>query len=552
VTAKPQYQLTYQLRLDAPALLTTLAGDPNTVDGERHIPGSSLLGAFAGQWIRRRGLGGQAHEDETFARLFLRGGLTFFNAYPEDPDGNNWRLLPAPLSMRQPKGDRRQVLDEAGDKKEEADTRLHGYCAIHEKMIWTHDPATRLRLHTARADRLLGRPTATQGALFAYQALDGGQTFQGRLSGCRDDLTALAGGLDWARSSPLTLSVGRSRSAEYGGQARLRLIDDQPQPWTPEVDAPERQEPEDRLVLTLTSPLIPYPDTGSSGRLLFPFGELAAALNAAGLAVEAVELQLDCRTFAAPALIGGYSGVWGMPRPQVAALAAGSVFALALDGRRLEPEALQATEQQALGQRGVEGFGRFVLNWHGERGAYTVQKWEQRKQPAAPKSPPPDTFRHVTLEVARSWAREQVQAEARAAAREARPGKAPSPALLRRVADLLRTLDAANAPDLRARLTALRERARGQLEDCRFGDGQSLSERLDLLCSPDVPTRHDALRRLLHIQEPPLPLRQVLQEAAGSAALDQPEQLARLANLFIQVLCTELARPRPKSEERSV
>lgn len=556
VTDTALFQLTYRLKLDAPALLTTLSGDPNTVEGKRAIPGSSLLGAFAGRWVQQHHLGMTAHTDPDFAWLFLRGGLTFLNAYPEDVRADQVRLLPVPLSFRTAKQDRTRVYDEAVERVQEADTRVGGFGRLivgdegDDAGIVTLQPTTRLRLHTARADRLLGRSTEHGGALFAYEALEGGQTFIGSMLGSEDDVRRLQRDLGWTAVSPFTCSMGRSRSAEYGGQVRLTLLQPGPTAFAPEAPAATRQEPDGQLVLTLTSHLLPVPDSTSSGRLSFPFAALAGALTAAGLAADAEALAQGCRAITQPVLVGGYSGIWGMPRPQIAGFAAGSVFCFPSWSSPLDAAAFLHIEQGALGQRTAEGFGRFVLNWHGGHDRYSMRTDPTPVRPPKPASPPPETFRHVALDLARTWARERTVAEALRFA-QACPGQhLPSPSLLRRVSGLLARLDLASAPLLQDQLAALARPAKQGLQECLV-DGHCLLYWLELCCSPDIADQTAARSQLFRLQEADVPpdLRAVLPDV--DQALAAPEQQAALASLFMQVALEEMARRQRSRKEGS-
>ncbi len=541
------FQLTYRLKLDAPALLTTLSGDPNTVEGERAIPGSSLLGAFAGRWIQQHDLGMTAHTDPDFARLFLRGGLTFLNAYPEDVRAEQVRMLPVPLSFRTAKRDRTRVYDEAVKPVQEADTRVGGFGRLilgddrGDAGIVTIQPATRLRLHTARADRLLGRSTEHGGALFAYEALEGGQTFIGSMLGSEDDVRRLQRDLGWTAASPFICSLGRSRSAEYGGQVRLTLLQPGPTAFAPEAPVATRQEPDGQLVLTLTSHLLPGLDGASSGRLPFPFAALAGTLAAAGLAADPDSLAQGCWAITQPVLVGGYSGIWGMPRPQIAGFAAGSVFCFPGWSLPVAPAALLQVEQRALGQRTAEGFGRFVLNWHGGHDRYGMRTDPMPVRPPKPASPPPETFRHVALDMARTWARERTVAEALSFAQACPEQHLPSPSLLRRVSGLLARLDLASAPLLHDQLAALARPARQGLQSCEV-DGHCLLYWLELCSSPDRADRTAERSRLFRLQEADVPpdLRAVLPDIGQ--VLAAPEQQAALASLFIQVALAEMAR----------
>lgn len=547
------HQLRYELRLDAPALATALAGDPNTVAGETYLPGSILLGAFAGAWIQRRDLGDHAHEDADFARLFLRGGLSFLNAYLLD-DTVRSRLLPVPASFRRPKADERTIRDLATDEGEEATQRVGGYCRIepgsgvHDGTVVVRSPKTRMRFHTQRADRLLGRPTDERGALFAYDALDGGQWFGGAICGDAADLAKLADGLGWTPNNPLTLSIGRSRSAEYGGQARLELLDGAPRPWVSEIDAP--QEPEGRLVLTLTSHLLPYPAGDGDGRVRFPVGELARALGAAGVAREAGQLAASMRAFARVVLVGGFSGVWRMPRPQQTGLAAGSVFVF--EGIELDEAQRGAIERGAFGMRTGEGFGRVVANWHGETERYRADTTPTPRPIQQPSEPVPEVFRRVVADTARQWAEDQARSSAISLAHQFAPERIPSPALLSRLALVFRDLDVEQAPVLRQRLEQLREAAQNQVRACR-GPRRSLLAQLELMCSVDQAVterqRGGEIDHELGVDNPPESLRRVV-GVAGSDPLGDPAERGRLAGMYVQVLLAELRRRKKREGDR--
>lgn len=577
------HQLRYELRLDAPALVTTLAGDPNTVEGETYLPGSILLGAFAGAWIHSCNLGDRAHEDGDFARLFLsggRGGLSFLNAYliddtPPSPPG--LRLLPVPMSFRRTKANEHEVFDLAAEEArveqhaEAADSRLYGaaspdgrrdatqrvrgYCRIEpgtrerdDGTVVTRDPRTRLSFHTQRADRLLGRPTEGRGALFAYDALDGGQRFGGVIVGDAAGLARLAGGLGWAPNDPLTLSVGRSRSAEYGGQARLELLDGAPRPWSPEVDEP--QEPAGRLVLTLTSHLLPYPTGDGDGRVRFPVGELARALDAAGVACDAGQLAASMRAFARVVLVGGFSGVWRMPRPQQAGLMAGSVFVF--EGIEVGEAQRREVERRAFGMRAGEGFGRVVANWHGGTERYRIDVEAAPRPIPRPSEPPPQVFRRVVADTARQWAEDKARTSAMALAHQFEAKRIPSPALLSRMALLLRDLDVERALALRRRLDQLRDASRSQLLACR-GPRRSLLDQLQLMCRVDEAKADRQLAGTidheLGVDNPHEHLRRVV-DAAGGDPLGDPTVRARLANVYVQVLLAELRRCKKREGAR--
>src|SRR5690606_25716743 len=86
--------LPYTLSLHAPAVLTSLGGDPNSSRSLPFIPGSALRGAAA------RALGdpaGDADRLRRFRTLILDGTVRYLNAYPR---AAGRRTVPTPVSFR--------------------------------------------------------------------------------------------------------------------------------------------------------------------------------------------------------------------------------------------------------------------------------------------------------------------------------------------------------------------------------------------------------------------------------------------------------------------
>jgi CRISPR-associated protein Csx10 len=88
--------------------------------------------------------------------------------------------------------------------------------------------------------------------------------------------------------------------------------------------------------------------------------EAPIQLLAESLDIEPEQLKLQ-KCFMSSTLIGGFNKKWGLPLPQVPAIASGSVFvfkSLSLDLQRVKD-----LEFYGLGERTVEGFGRVIINW---------------------------------------------------------------------------------------------------------------------------------------------------------------------------------------------
>ena len=364
----PTHLLRYRLKLTAPAVIPVADGDPNTVMTRRDVPGSHVWGAAAWHYLSQPN---HTPEDEAFRRAFLDGDLRFLAAYPEadDPEAFNempQRMIPIPHSIREFKQDKRLVDFVEQSPEEEPIKRLdRSYARISEGSLETQAVKTELNYHHARAkDRRIGRALgaeaaegADSGAIFTYEAIQAGQSFQGAVLGAKDGLKNLQ---TWLQEGQIR--IGRSRSAQYG-EAEFEWLDDAPQELNGRVEwdgfveqqTPDVTDSNNRLIITALSPLLTINDCGHPVAC-FPEGELAEALG-----LETSEL---CRSYTRTEVIGGYNSHLRLPRQQWPAIAPGSVFVFKT-GQTLDPERLLQLEHNGLGLRKGEGYGRIAVNRQG-------------------------------------------------------------------------------------------------------------------------------------------------------------------------------------------
>jgi CRISPR-associated protein Csx10 len=362
--------LLFTLTAEQPLLLTSLQGDPNSSVSFSYIPGSVLRGALIGRYQQQ----GRQFDpaDATIRRLFLDGSTRFLNAYPFlTHEGRTVRSLPLPRSLFIEKGE--QLLSEQatdaydlsapftaysddGEEEEGAapkpypDTprRLNdGYMLRDARDTFVIDTVALLvNIHNQR-HRQYGRGTEDEGAVFRYEAVAPGQHFRTVVI-CEHDSDA-----DQLRTllQPKRLWLGGARSAGYG---EVTVSDDLILETWRETER-SASVMGDILHLTLLSDLI-IRDT---------IGHYAATLplDALGQALGGVHLTIDRqRSFQTTTLHGGFNRTWGLPLPQTAALAAGSVFVLHCDPIPTAA-AVARLEETGLGERRAEGFGRLAFGW---------------------------------------------------------------------------------------------------------------------------------------------------------------------------------------------
>lgn len=389
--ATPAYLLRYRLTLREPLVIPVADGDPNTVVTRQDIPGSHVLGVAAWNYLRQSN---HTPADAAFRRIFLDGHVRFLAAYPEaiDPEQSQelTRTIPIPHSIRKFKEDagsleKERLLDlveplSEEDKKNPKKRLEHHYGMILDDLE-TQSIKTERNYHHARAGesaggRSIGRALGNEvkkdgGALFQYEALKAGQSFQGAILGSMEDLVKLQ---TWLPHGSL-VGIGRSRSAQYG-ETEFEWIDETPKElsnvlaeWNAFIDR-EDYDTEDipqlldnRLIITTLSPLLAVNNYGHP-EARFPMRELAEVLG-----IAASELKLSC-SYTRTEIIGGYHSHLRLPRQQGQGIAAGSVFVFCVKAT-LDEKQLLKLERNGLGLRKNEGLGRIAVNRQNNLGLST-------------------------------------------------------------------------------------------------------------------------------------------------------------------------------------
>ncbi|MBI3175249.1 MAG: hypothetical protein HYZ25_16100 [Chloroflexi bacterium] len=303
----------YTLTLQEPVLAGNLGGDPNSADSRFYIPGSALRGAAIQAYK-----GKMDAADDDFRRLFLNGATRFLNAYPV-MDGK--RSLPNPLKYRKPK------YFQASD-----------FGKIEGSSLFAVDKIEQVNVHTQR-DAVRGHATSEAGAVYRYIALPAGMQLQGMvLAENESDAQALQKLL-----KDQTILLGKARTAGYG-HAKVETAP-LSETWR-ETD--QILKVAQKITITLLSPAIVRDEDGQ-----FTLDIATALSTRLGKAVTPGSSQRRTE------IISGYNRSWGLPLPQVIAIAAGSVFEVEADASLDDWQKLEST---GLGERRAEGFGRVAVN----------------------------------------------------------------------------------------------------------------------------------------------------------------------------------------------
>ncbi len=508
--------LPYTLSLRAPAVLTSLGGDPNSSRSLPFIPGAALRGAAA------RGLGDPGRDAELlrcFRTVILDGNVRFLNAYPR---AGGRRTLPTPVSMRI---DRLGAIGSAGevtawdlaafDGEPSADGAAwpnvslsampEPFVSLNAAQPLRVQPARGSRIHQQR-DRSRGRAWKEErdgreeahGAIFAFEFLDAGQEFDGLIQVHGADQAAcdaLVATIKNALHDPILL--GRSRRGGYGGNATIswgtardRELDGQ--------GLVQADRPADTLFRALlTSPYVGRdPDVGQ----IDPSQVAREIVEALAGRVEVARRRWSFE------LVGGFNRKWRLELVQALACAPGSVLVLRTTAQ-IPFADLLAVEHAGLGERRVEGFGRVVFL---EAPTQTqVFRVPSAGAAQAPTGDPPAFVRFAEARMLDSAVTRAIEEEA---ARLARGAKSfPSRALLGRLRNVMRAAPETALDTLRTWLAQegparLKRPAMDQLERCRIAEGQRLASWLRTMAgAQDVHAvetllRFDALAQRFHIQ----------------------------------------------------
>lgn len=334
--------ITFKITLDEPLLIAAPGKDPNTSYSQDFIPGSTLRGALASQYIQNQ------PADDKFKRLFLDGTTRFAHAYPAhgDTQTNSYqRTQPTPLHWVQEKDGANLVPtiynslslpEHIVVSKKIKKPFVH---IVDKQYVHLYEPQHIVAVHNAR-HRGKGRAIRndSRSALFRYHALAAGQIFIGQIHCQAEDEEVLRQLLSG------TLLLGGSRTAGYG-RTQITTI---PSPATPAPITIKAGQPFTLYLLSDT--ILHDPRTGQTNN------NITAALP---IIADDHSYEIE-RAFCRNGWVGGFNDKWELPLPQVWALQKGSVWQLT-SSHELPPTFCQHIQDMGLGARRAAGFGEVAL-----------------------------------------------------------------------------------------------------------------------------------------------------------------------------------------------
>ncbi|MBD2483317.1 RAMP superfamily CRISPR-associated protein [Planktothrix sp. FACHB-1365] len=350
--------ITFTLHTQQPILATSFQGDPNSDVSYPYIPGSMIRGALIGRYLKHNtNIGDDILADTQVRDLFFSGQVRYLNAYLLTKEEHQPRSLPTPRSWFQNKGEDplERIYDLSRMEMSDLDSDVsakpvkHQFCSVNSTDVTLYTEKRRINIHNQR-HRSKGRAIETVGEVFRYEALDANQKFKAVILCQKKDQQIL----EELLNENDNIWLGGSQSAGYGHTKISKIQFHETWDEVGENQSLENRIEREYFQITLLSDMILQNECGQY------VVEPPIQLLAESLDIDPEQLKLH-KAYMSSALIGGFNKKWGLPLPQVPAIASGSVFvfqSLSLDLQRVKD-----LEFYGLGERTVEGFGRVAVNW---------------------------------------------------------------------------------------------------------------------------------------------------------------------------------------------
>jgi len=419
-----------------------------TQSGEKYIPGDVILGALASTYIKNNQLK-LPHEYANFQDIFIKGNVTFSNAYPEDENGVIY--YPAPLSMVKEK-DRENYYNIARDqdckkiKENEIETKggAGEFVAIEHDIMESISVETEMEYHHSRpSDKSIGHAREEEGEFFQFSVIKAGRTFQSEITGKFKYLKQIK---DILKQQYL-FYMGKSGTAQYG-KCVVKIKD-----ILPIKKQGSLWEKTESIVLTLVSDTILLNEYG----FMVPNPMLLIKEMAEKLGVDQNKLEIE-KKFLKFNRIGGFLSVWKMPKIQQTALKAGSVMIIKNNSDTdLE---LDKIIDHSFGLNTEQGYGQVKINWHGKTDGEIIVKNQPAEIPASPKKGEFSSLKDFIQSIL--FKRIELLLKAESVKESQGVGKIPSGSFLGKI--LLFLNQSSSFEEFMEPITQLRDRGKKQLE----------------------------------------------------------------------------------------
>lgn len=484
------YQLPLTIELLSPVLIARTVGDENMVGSEDYIPGSVLLGAFAGMHIKKYGdVMDTPKKFSEFAELFLSDSIRFLNGYPQielqkEDKKVEIRSLPIPLSIQYGKEKdasaveklfkcRNEKQDDCQDwelvtfedllkKSDEknaapASKYKSGYCMISANetklQFRKKTVAKQYQIHHERTNQRVGRSADAE--IYNYESIMPNQTFKALILGSQNQLEHLKSLLE---TNTTSVRLGRSKHTQYG---HTTVTADEISEFKTEAEtlSVSKLLGVNRLILSCISDLVVPRDTRKINL------EVIVSLVAQRLGLNA-DLLSCVNAFFKTDMVEKYNATWKTRTSAQPCFVKGSCFVLELNGSLdAWKEKLAEIQRDGLGARRNEGYGRVLVNW---QGLPIESKKNSPDEELPPPAMAPKNTQPLFQALIKNWLIDLVQVEAAEKAKEVTEKlkiKSNQINKLKRMAINAETFSA-----FKERIENLNDNSKERLRDQRFGN----------------------------------------------------------------------------------
>lgn len=389
----PQIRIRIIVRLDEPLLIGQRASAGNQYDTLPFIPGSVIMGAFAGMAAEQCNLNETTNYHD-FLKMFLRNGIRFSMLYPGYyAESRLYPSIPAPLGLMTcsvvPSEDvydghgeyparETNECPKCGNRMEPVD----GFVLLRRLMPHKLNIKRTSELHIRINE---GSQRASKGDLYGYSAMSAGQYFVGELFCSGEaiwrrlkDMTGIV------EKAPLKCWLGKARSRGYGQvTVWLERCNERPATWI-QIPFDQRISNKSKILslILLSDTIIP----NSWGQQVVGF-EPNWLKSALGLGdVDILDAYVRTR------IVDSFNSKLGLPRWRDTALVAGSMAWIRLvDPPEDRAKLMKKLELEGVGLRRNEGFGCVAFNHpvfdQRQKLTESAIKLDDEMQPSSSKSP---------------------------------------------------------------------------------------------------------------------------------------------------------------------
>lgn len=353
-----------QIRLDSPIMISSNKAS----ESMDYIPGSTVLGYFAGQYLRNK----KAYEE--FYKLFVNGqegGLRFSNFYISDK--NNTRYFPAPITCKKEKISNGIYYNSAFNSENTTPSKSLTNKYIRDIDIYSFDELLFSKENSEgkcnkqykiNKERLIeikkevfyhhARPVDDEGkkiedkaidTFYQYNAISADQYFIGEIEGSNEGLKKI---VELLNENNCKMRIGKSKTAQYGSVTVVKYKEEA----SNEIKISVNKDTELAVVAQSHIMLL---DDKTGGNIIKP-EEIGKRIAEEIFKDNDENKYCKKASFIKIDQIGGYNRKWNLERPPVPAIAPGSVFTFKYKGDNKE-----INKYISIGERQNEGLGKMYV-----------------------------------------------------------------------------------------------------------------------------------------------------------------------------------------------